>query len=548
MTMPPLSADARWTSPTATSRHALSGRAARAILETAAVLAVLGDLLLRDGPVGLAFPLWIATLALCATALTWRCNRTVTPSAAGWLLAAFVFSCGTAWRSADELKALDVLATAFSLGMAAVAIGRPQAGLLAPRLRTTLNAALAELRQVATGVLPLVFREVVARETRTRAGQGALRALRPAVLAAVVLFVFGALLRAADPLFASFVALPAFDMDVVLSHVVFMGFLGWIVAGWARGAILAPADIENANEAADSLPISLGMADVTATLGTLVVLFGAFVLAQLGWFFGGERLLQARTGLTAAAYARGGFFQMIWVVLLVVPMLVGTRALLRPGAALARRHSALALPVVGLLLVMVASALLRMKLYVHYYGLTLERFYPLVFMGWLVAVLLWLAATVLRGWPRPFVAGAVVSGLVMLGALNIADPDAIVARVDVARGQHTRAGMAPLDLAHLSALSGNAADAAVRAVIAPPAGATGQCEGARALLRRWGPGSAIDRRVGEEATWRTWNAGDARGLAAVQAHAATLRAITHERCGKTPTAGPAVTGAGSAQR
>src|SRR6185437_11314496 len=111
---------------------------------------------------------------------------------------------GTAWRSADELRALDVLATAFALGMAAVAIGRPNAGLLAPRLRTTLNAAFAELREVAVGALPLVFREVIAQETRARASHGAIRALRPAILAVVVLLVFGALLRAADPLFASF--------------------------------------------------------------------------------------------------------------------------------------------------------------------------------------------------------------------------------------------------------------------------------------------------------------------------------------------------------
>lgn len=546
MTMPRLSTDAP-PAAAAPLRHALSGRAARATLETAAVLAVLGDLLLHDGPLGLAFPLWIATLALCATALAWRCDRTVTPAAAGWLLAAFLFACGTAWRSADGLHALDILATAFALGMAAVAIGRPTAGLLAPRLRTTVDAALAELREVAIGVLPLVFREVLARDTRARATPGIARTVRPVILAILVLLVFGALLRAADPLFASFVALPAIDMDTVLSHVVFMGFLGWIVAGWARGALLPESNPLVVDAQSDALPISLGMADINATLGTLIVLFGAFVIAQLGWFFGGEHLLHARTGLTAADYARGGFFQMIWVVLLVVPVLVGTRAMLRPGPALARRHTVLALPVIALLLVMVISALLRMRLYVHYYGLTIERFYPLVFMGWLVAVLLWLSATVLREWPRPFVAGAVISGLVLLGALNVADPDSIVARADVARGDHTRAGMVPLDLAHLSALSGDAMETAVHAVIAPPPGATGQCDAARTLLRRWGPGSSADRRVGDDATWRTWNAGDARGLAAVRSQAAALRAVTHEHCVK-PTAATPSGGAATIQR
>ena len=80
------------------------------------------------------------------------------------------------------------------------------------------------------------------------------------------------------------------------------------------------------------------------------MLFAAFVVAQLGWFFGGEQFLRAATGLTAAQYARGGFFQMLWVVALVVPVLVVTRGALRAGHARSRAGTRCSpLPIVALL-------------------------------------------------------------------------------------------------------------------------------------------------------------------------------------------------------
>ena len=101
---------------------------------------------------------------------------------------------------------------------------------------------------------------------------------------------------------------------------------------------------------------------------------------------------------------------MVWVVALVVPLLLATRAMLAPDPSLARRHTLMSLPIVALLGAIIVSAALRMRLYVHYYGLTTERLYTLVFMGWLAIVLALLATTVLRGRGRAFVGGSVISG------------------------------------------------------------------------------------------------------------------------------------------
>jgi hypothetical protein len=508
----------------------------RAIVGHAMLLGFAGDALLREPSPGLAFPLWVAILALATTSLVWRGEREVPAEATGWLAVAVLTAAGAAWRDSDLLQFVNFLATIGALGMAAIALADPSAALFAARLRDTLWRGGAIARSVVAGILPLALREFFAAEGPGRWARAWRPAIRAALIATALLFVFGSLLRDADPIFASLVSMPNIDAGTVISHVVVIGFFAWVVGGWSRGAL---ADGRDAKRAPDRLPFALGMLDVTTALGTLNLLFGVFVATQLGWFFGGERFLQERTGLTAAAYAREGFFQMLWVVVLVVPVLLATRAALEPGRALTRRHTALALPVVGLLGAIILSAMLRMKLYVHYYGLTTERFYPLVLMGWLAVVLAWLALTVLRGNGRLFVAGALITGYATLFALNIMAPDVIVARVNLERAKRG----AELDLAHLASLSGEAAGLATAALLASSSAAPEQtaragsdpdrCAAARALLRRWGPSSsAAERRADHDAAWRFWNAGEARAVRVVRENARGLYAMQRATCGK----------------
>ena len=512
----------------------------RVMLAQAALAGISGDTLLRDGPTGVGFSLWIATVVLVMIALVWRDGRRVPIEATAWLATAVGFAAGLAWRESELLRFLDAVAAIGALAMAAVAIGEARAGILAARLRDTVWALGALVFTTAAGWLPLAVRELFAQQSRGAWTDGLLPKIRAGIIAATLLFVFGALLRDADPIFASLVALPSFDMGVLLSHIVLTGFFAWAVAGWTRGALTTDL---GKYRPPDALPFGLTMLDVTASLGTLTLLFGAFVLTQLGWFFGGERFLQARTGLTAAEYARQGFFQMLWVVLLVVPLLTASRAVLLPGRELARRHAALSFPLIGLLGAIILSAVLRMRLYVHYYGLTTDRFYPLVFMGWLAAILVWLAVTVLRDRGRPFIAGTVVSGLAVLAGLNIAAPDAIVARYNLHRVPPVTGDVArSADLQHMSQLSGDAAAIAVQATLAPARSALGtaaraeeneqRCFASRRLLRRWGPNSRLAEQQRRVAAWRTWNRGEAEATRVVAERAAELRAVSHSACVK----------------
>jgi len=186
---------------------------------------------------------------------------------------------------------------------------------------------------------------------------------------------------------------------------------------------------------------------------------------------------------------------------------------------------------------MIVSAMLRMRLYVRYFGLTTDRLYPLIVMGWLGFVLVWLARTVLRDWARPFAAGVAISGLVTLAILNIVAPDVVVARVNLRRAARLdRAAAQRLDVRYLATLSGDAAAFATLATLAPATTDevtdSQRCDAAQSLLTRWGASSRAARRLDGPGSWRAWNAGDAAALRVVGANSRSLRAVQHETCGR----------------
>jgi hypothetical protein len=510
--------------------------ATRTLLWQAALLGLSADALLHDTLVGPALAVWVVVLALAALALTWSAHRKVPREAAAWFGVAVLLAALTAWRDSGALQFLDLLATITALGFAAVSLRDPALALLAPRLRDTLWGGVAIILSAMRGIVPLAIRELFAAERHPESKGRYRTAARLALISGSLLLVFGSLLRSADPIFEQLVALPDFDVGLVLSHVVVAGFFAWTAGGWAYGALV---ESPTRWRAPDRFPVSLGAADLTAALGTLTLLFGVYVLTQLGWFFGGERFLRETTGLTAAEYARRGFFQMVAVVALVVPLLLATRAVVKPDAALARRHTLLSLPVVGLLGAIILSAALRMRLYVHYYGLTTDRLYTLVFMGWLAIVLVLLTATVLRGQGRLFVAGSAVSALGLLAALHVIVPDVVVATVDIQRAAHAPRTTEPaLDLRHLARLSGEAVQLTTASVLAPkPASLTNvdewneqRCDASSQLLERWGPVSRTVQRDARDGAWRWWNAGESEAVRVVGANAPELRRVRHESC------------------
>ena len=519
---PALPSAARVPHPPADPRAVRSGALA---LGAAAVLGVLAESALRAGPPGaglsLAFVLIVATLAALA-------RRTGPLAREGWgvFVPTVVFALALSWRASELLTVLNGLACLVALALLArTLVGRRTWALGRAGLRDYASAVVHSAASAAAGARPLLtlanpgfVRESAFRRTL-------MLTARALALATVPLFVFLVLLASADPIFARLAdrAL-SIDLSSALQHNLVAAGLAWIAAGYLYGALFAARAVT-----VPRIPSKprLNLADVSVTLGALDLLFLAFVIVQLRYLFGGADLVLRTTGMTYAEYARRGFFELVGVTALALPMLLGLHAFLprrRDGAAVRRAYRWLAGAFLVLLAVVVLSAVRRMHLYQLEYGLTELRLYTTAFMLWIVATLGLFAATVLRERPRGFAFGTLASGWGLVAALDVANPDALIVRTNVARLREGRG----LDVRYLRQLSADAAPA-LRAAL-PTLGLPERC--VAKLTLRHGLGTRAPDADGD---WRTWNAGRERAWRIARQYAGSPTTPDDGRvCGDLP--------------
>lgn len=535
--------------------------AARA-LGDALLLGIVGDALLRVPSWGANMTVWSVAIVLAMITLARRRSDALPADARWLLLPAIALSLMFAWRDADSLAAYNTLALIGTFGLLSAAIAggaRPSLG--ESRVRDIAQSAVTVGFSTAFGMLPLVLSDVSFRQVAGEKGTSrAITALRAGLVAIPLLLVFGSLFASADPVFARIVGdLFQIDAETVASHCAVSGIIAWLVGGLLRATVLS------GNRPTRTIPFpdgALGLTEVSVALGSLVVLFAAFVAVQLRYFFGGNALVQATAGMSYAEYARRGFFELVTVSALVLPVLLSANALLRRDTPRVDRvFRVLAGTLIVLLAVIMYSAIARMRLYQSIYGLTTDRLYATVFIGWLAVVFAWFAATVLRGRDKRFTIGVLVSGWGTLVALNVADPAGYVARFNVARAAQGK----DVDVQYMASLGGDAvptlvgylvrqprtapagwvaprtdsatAGVSARAAVAPAAGGaapnatsvtpvqtangrddfTQRCLAARRLLSNWSSSTTND--------WRSWTFARARARRAVAANDAALREI-----------------------
>jgi hypothetical protein len=197
---------------------------------------------------------------------------------------------------------------------------------------------------------------------------------------------------------------------------------------------------------------------VISGLTALATLFALFLLLQARFLVGGRALVLDSASLSFADYARRGFFELVAVCALMLPILLGAEWAADQRLPGHRRGLRLVLRLLLLLLGgLVASAMMRMVVYSLELGLTELRVYVTAFMGWLAFVLIWFGATVVQGRRPWFVPGALGAALVVLLALNLLNPTAWIVRTNIARAVSGR----PLDIRHLAELGGGAVPAAL---------------------------------------------------------------------------------------
>jgi Domain of unknown function (DUF4173) len=451
-----------------------------ALLASALFLGLLGDELLRVTPLGLNAFLWVAALCAVVVVLAQRLGTGPTGARLWMIPTLLLFSALLVWRDSAWLVALDLFAIVVALSLGALRTPRRvhQAGL------TDYAVGLAHAGAAASGKAVTLMQEDIDWNELPKGEQSrqAFAVGRGLMLAAPLLFLFGALFVAADSVFQDYVRNAVPDPGDLVLHVALVALFAWVSAGLVREYLFKPKPIDAAVEPW----FRLGATELTVVLALLDLLFLAFVLVQLRYLFGGASLVEARTQLTYAEYARHGFFELVTVAALVLPLLLLADWVRRrdPGSR-DRLFQVLAGALILLLFVVMASALQRMRLYQREYGLTELRVYTTGVMLWLAVVFVWTGFTVLRGRRDLFAVGALVSGFAAIFAINVVNPDALIAQTNLNRPN--------LDLPYLMQLSDDATPELVKALpILEP------------RLRQQ-LAFELSHRKRSKSDWRTWN-------------------------------------------
>ncbi|MCP5029622.1 MAG: DUF4173 domain-containing protein [Actinomycetia bacterium] len=166
-----------------------------------------------------------------------------------------------------------------------------------------------------------------------------------------------------------------------------------------------------------------------ALLGGSALVYAGFLAAQLAAVLGGADHVLEAAGLTWAEYARSGFFQLLWAVVLTLGILMGTRSFGTELSALARRLTTiLALALVAFTIAVVAISIRRLDLYEVAFGPSMLRLYSTVFAGWLGLVFALAGLDRIgRGLRGRLVAAVAASALATLVAMNLYNPEHQVA-------------------------------------------------------------------------------------------------------------------------
>jgi hypothetical protein len=514
-------------------------------------LGLIGDALLNIAPWGINVFLFV--LVLMAVAWVFARRNAINLTGGGrWLaVPALAFAALYTLRDSNMLRALCLLAvlTALALiGVRAVA-GRVRVASIMEYIAIFVSA----FAQSSFGALPLLTQD--ADFHHMRLSSRSLRQLGSLLiglfLALPLLLIFGVLFASADPNFGNLVWL-LFDWDIqsLIKHMLVWGLLSWGAAGFLRLLFISGAARDTQAYANRPNLFTLGITEVAVVLGLLALMFGVFVALQFNYLF--SLIPQSTNGALDpySDFARRGFFELVTVAALLLPVLLAAYALLRkeqPNHV--RLFRALAGLLVLFMFVIMASALQRMWLYTETFGLTELRVYTTAFMLWMGLVFAWFGCTVLVGKPNHFAFGAVCAGFLMIAALIAINPDDLIIRTNVARISLVGQGVAnsvsaarvrgyDADYAVRLSFSADAVPALIESL--PQIEEGDRCKIAIGIVNQWGAPEKFDWRTAHLARYRAWQAVSAN-MAALEKKCFESSAISKPTTSRpSPTPAPPI--------
>ncbi len=386
--------------------------------------------LVYGSAVGLGF--FIETLGLVAGLLLLARRQNVkVPTSAKWLLAAIVFFASmTIVRDSDELTFLNVVISIFLLFL----VARVMQGERLTNFRIENYIGSLSVPFQAMAASPATFADVLREQGRTNDRGAVVRGL---LITVPVVAFFLILFAAADAVFLQSMwwlrqIIEAIDAEVVFRTILValftIGFTGAYTFSFGKPRT------PNGETAATVNRIRLGQTELTMLYGALNILFFVFIFFQISYLFGGARNIIIE-GMTYAEYARQGFGELVVAALATLLLLVITSRFVE-GSDTAHRQrfawlgSALAVQV----FVIMASAFKRLLLYEGAYGFTPARFYAHVLIIGVAIIFMLLIWKLVRQESEPvFAFRAFVTCLVIVGFLNLMNPDAFVAQYNLQR-------------------------------------------------------------------------------------------------------------------
>lgn len=442
----------------------------RRVLITALALGWSVDFFFYGKPLGISLAIFVALLLAALLGLGWLEGKRPSPHNF-WLVIPLIFFAVMVFMRANAfLTTLNVLAVLALLSYLAFfyAAGRVDQlnvlGALLTPLRTGMHSLVLSI--------PLLRASVDLPNARAHGRRNLFPLLRGLLLALPILLVLGGLLASADLIFANYVEQALHleflaDVQAWIWRLCLMAGAAWLLAGglvyalaWRETAVADKSALEELVEAVPRY-LSLGFIESMVVLVLVNTLFLTFVSVQFAYLFGGERQISLE-GYTYAEYARRGFFELVAVAVLTFALVMWLNWLTRrENKRQLRLFNWLGSGMVALVLVLLASAWQRMRLYELTFGYTELRLQVYVFMAWLAVALLWFLLTLWAQRRAYHVAiGLIISAIGFLVTLNALNPDALIVRHNLNHYRET----GELDAVYLSTLSDDALPELLRAL------------------------------------------------------------------------------------
>ena len=413
------------------------------------------DFLFWNQSFGVNFALFMALCLAAGLLLLWF-DRQHPARATAWLIPFILFFLVTTFVRAEPMTVfLGVLFTLFLMGVLANTFlgGR------------WLDYSLADyasgfMKLIGSMIArPILFSNEVRRE-QAESGTPVRKLnpwpiLRGVLIAIPIIAIFAALLTSADAIFndqlSSFFKL-FFNLDKLPEYVFrlcYILFFAYLLAGIFLHAASQSKDEKLIGKEKPLISRFLGFTETAIVMGSVIVLFTAFVIVQFRYFFGGQANLGAG-GLTDSEYARRGFGELAAVAFLSLLLIIGLSTITRrENETQKRAYSGLSVVLLALVMVILVSAYQRLTLNELAHGYFRLRTYSHVFYIWLALLLVAVVVLEILHRERAFAMAALIASLGFAASLSLLNVDGFTARQSILRaGQGKYFNVA--DLASLS--------------------------------------------------------------------------------------------------